>query len=117
MSAPKLALGRVSGDAVRLGPSKEEIGICEGIETGLSAVQLYGGSVWCACGSHLDKIIVPDIVKRVRIYADNGEAGERNAERAGETFYKQGLRVTIVRPIDVYGDFNDCLQAQARRAA
>ncbi len=80
-------------------------------------MQLYGGSAWCACGPHLDKIALPDIVKHVRIYADNGEAGERNAERAALTFHKHGRRVTLVRPINLHGDFNDCLQAQARRAA
>jgi len=117
VSDPKMTLGRLPGDAVRLGPAAEEIGICEGIETGLSAMQLYGGSVWCACGSHLDKIALPDTVKHVRIYADNGAAGERSAERAAQVFHRQGRRVTIVRPINLHGDFNDCLQAQVRRAA
>ena len=117
VSTPKLALGRLSGDAVRLAPATEILGIAEGIETGLSAMQLYGGAVWCACGSHIDKIVLPDQVKHVRIYADNGEAGERNAERAAQTFHRQGRRVTIVRPADIHGDFNDCLQDQAERAA
>lgn len=116
VSDPKLALGRLPGDAVRLGPAAEEIGICEGIETGLSAMQIYGGSVWCACGSVLDKIALPADVERVRIYADNGEPGQEAAAKAVDVYRHQGRDVTIISPPPEYGDFNDVLTT-AREAA
>ena len=117
VSSPKMALGRLAGNAVRLAAATETLGIAEGIETGLSAMQLYDDPVWCACGSNLAGVIVPDTVKRVVIYADNGEAGQLAADKAAAKFYQQGRRVTIVRPIDGFGDFNDYLQAQAKSEA
>lgn len=116
VSSPKMALGRISGAAVRLATATEMIGLAEGIETALSAMQLYGDPVWAACGSNMAGVIIPATVKRVVIYADNGEAGERAADKAAAEFYGQGRKVTIARPIEGYGDFNDYLQAQRRVA-
>ncbi len=117
VSNQKLSLGRLPGDAVRLGPAAEEIGIAEGIETGLSALQLYDGSVWCACGSPLDKIALPDIVKNVHIYADNGEEGAKIAAKACGAYRAQGRAVTVINPPSEYGDFNDILTRAMEAAA
>lgn len=117
ISKPKLALGRLSGDAVRLAPATEILGIAEGIETGLSAMQLYGGAVWCACGSHIDKIALSDVVKRVRIYADSGDPGQSNAAKAADTYRRQGRDITIISPPPEYGDFNDILTTAMEVAA
>lgn len=113
VSCPKMALGPISGAAVRLAAATDTLGIAEGIETALSAMQLYGDPVWAACGSNLAGVVIPDSVKRVVIYADNGEAGERAADKAAAVFHGQGRKVTISRPIDGYGDFNDYLRVQA----
>jgi hypothetical protein len=48
---PKLALGKVQGGAVRLGPVAEKIYLAEGIETALSVMQVMGGSVWATIGT------------------------------------------------------------------
>jgi len=117
VSSPKKALGPISGAAVRLAAATDTLGIAEGIETALSAMQLYDDPVWAACGSNLAGVVVPDTVKRVVIYGDNGEAGERAADKAAATFYGQGHKVTIVFPAGNHGDFNDLLQAQQRAAA
>ncbi|MFT6583101.1 MAG: DNA primase [Alphaproteobacteria bacterium] len=117
VSDPKLALGSCPGKAVRLAAATDTLGIAEGIETALSAMQMYGDPVWCACGSNLAGVIIPDTVTRVVIYVDNGVAGEQAAEKAAAAFHVQGRRVTKVRPIDGYGDFNDYLQAQAESEA
>ena len=109
----KLALGPMAGAAVMLAKATETLGLAEGIETALSAMQMYGDPVWAACGSNLAGVIIPDTVKRVIIYADNGEPGERAAEKAAELFHAQGRSVTLSHPVDGYGDFNDFLQAQA----
>jgi DNA primase len=117
VSDPKLALGSCPGKSVRLAAAGEALGIAEGIETGLSAMQMYGDPVWCACGSNLAGVVIPDTVKHVIIYADNGDAGSAAAEKAADTFYSQGRKVTKVRPVDGYDDFNDYLQAQAKGRA
>jgi DNA primase len=117
VSDPKLGLGPFTGNAVRLAPATEILGICEGIETGLSAMQMYGDPVWAACGSNMAGVVIPDSVKHLVVYADNGSAGEAAAEKAAETFHRQGRRVTISQPIDRFGDFNDVLQEMAGGSA
>ncbi len=117
VSNPKLGLGPFTGNAVRLAPATEILGLAEGIETGLSCQQMYGDPIWCACGSNMAGIGIPDRVKRVIIYADNGSAGERAAEKAAAEFHRQGRKVTISQPVDRFGDFNDVLKDQAGSAA
>lgn len=114
----KMALGPKRGGSVRLGPAGAELGICEGVETGLSAMQLYGGSVWAALGNtNMPNLIPPDVVERVVIYGDNGDAGHRLAEKAASVFHHQGRKVTLVFPTGEYGDFNDVLRAQQKELA
>ena len=110
---PKMALGPISGGAVRLGPAGEELGLAEGVETALSAMQLYGGVIWAALGgANLKNVILPESIKRVSIYADNGDKGHRFAEQAAQAFHRQGRKVTLVFPAEPFGDFNDVLRAQ-----
>ena len=117
ITAPKMALGTLSSGAVRLARATDVLGLAEGIETGLSAMQLFGDPVWSACGSNIASVIIPDTVNQVIIYADNGEAGERIADKAAKMHYRKRRKLTIVRPIDGFGDFNNYLVAQAQGMA
>ena len=111
IDSPKMSLGPVGGSAVRLGPIGEELGIAEGVETALSAMQLYGGSAWACLGSsNLSNVHIPPEVRRLLIYGDNGEAGERMAISAAEIHSNSGLEVRLLFPEPRYGDFNDLLQ-------
>ncbi len=107
VSTPKMALGPIAHGAVRLGPAGPVLGIAEGIETGLSVMQLFGVPVWCALGSRLDRVALPKEVQRVIIFADSGEAGMDAANRALDAFNEQGRQTEICVP-DL-GDFNDVL--------
>ena len=51
------------------------LGLSEGIETALSAQQLFGLPCWAALGSRFVRVALPDIVAHVVLYADNGSAG------------------------------------------
>jgi len=76
--APKKLLSSgISGAAVRLQEATGELSITEGIETGLSVLIGTAAPVWSAlsCGN-LERMWVPDTVKRVRIYADNDADSE-----------------------------------------
>ncbi len=79
---PKRALGPVGQGAVCLAPAGPIVGLAEGIETGLSALELFRVPVWCALGSNLARIVLPERVRNVAIFADRGEAGERAAQIA-----------------------------------
>ena len=65
------------------------------------------------CGSPLDKIALPNIVKHVCIYADNGEKGEEIAAKAWAAYQAQGRAVTVISPPPQCGDFNDILTMKA----
>jgi DNA primase len=108
---PKRALGPVTQGAVRLGPAGPLVGLAEGIETGLSAMQLFAVPVWCALGSNLARITLPAGTGKVAIFADRGEAGERAADAACAAFRSQRRKVTVRYPSQGK-DFNDELRAR-----
>jgi hypothetical protein len=104
---PKKTLGCLRNGACRLGPAGRELGLSEGIETGLSAMELHRVPVWAACGSRMDAIAIPDEVERLIIFADNGEPGVRAAERAAARHARPGRSVEIKSPPAPFKDWND----------
>jgi hypothetical protein len=82
------------------------VGLAEGIETGLSGMQLFAVPVWCALGSNPPRIALPAGATKVAIFADGGPAGERAAEAACAAFRSRRRRVTV-RYSSVGEDFND----------
>jgi DNA primase len=107
----KRALGARGNGAVRLAPSAKAMGIAEGVETGLSAIELYSLPVWCALGSSLSKVWLPSVAKQIIIFADRGVAGVKAAEEAVREFHAQG-RKAVVRFPEIGDDFNDELKAR-----
>ncbi len=117
LNSPKMALGPLGSGAVRLAKAEKELGLAEGIETALSAMQLFDVPCWAALGSRLDRVSLPDDVQHVVLYADNGEPGQQAAGKAVEAFTSQGRKVTLRLPPDGFGDWNDALQALEREQA
>lgn len=73
VSQPKMTLGTMRDGAVHLGPAGPVLGIAEGIETGLSSMQIFGVPVWCALSaSRLDRLWLPPEAHEVHVFADNG---------------------------------------------
>jgi putative DNA primase/helicase len=118
LKVPKKTLGPMGDGAVRLGRPGRTIGIAEGIETGLSAQQIYRLPVWVSCGAwRMSSIKLPEIVERVVLFGDHGESGEEAAAKAYEAFEAQGYTVDVEFPPAGYGDFNDLIVARPGRAA
>lgn len=68
----KLLCAGIGGAAIRLAPSTEELAVCEGIETALAVMKRSHQPVWAGISAgNLEKLWIPDTVKRLRIYADN----------------------------------------------
>lgn len=111
---PKLALGSFGDGAVRLAPVGPTLGLAEGIETGLSAMDMFDVPVWVACGSRLDRINLPSHAHHVILFGDNGTAGHIAAEKAARKFEKEGRAVVFQYPSEEFGDWND---VKARRSA
>jgi len=116
VSSPKMALGSMGNGAIRLGRADTVLGLAEGVETALSAMQLFEIPVWAALGSRLDRIDVPDNVIEVQIFGDSGKPGREAAEKAAERFTSQGRRVMLRFPPEPFGDWNDALQALCKES-
>jgi putative DNA primase/helicase len=114
-SMPRISTGSMYAGSVRLAAAAEAMGIAEGIETALSAQQLFEAPVWATLGSErLSKVWLPPIVTDLTIFADADEAGQKAAAKAGRAFSDRGLTVRIRTPLND-DDWNDCLAAKARK--
>jgi phage/plasmid primase-like uncharacterized protein len=106
--------GPMKGAAVRLAqPRDGEILIGEGIESTLSAMQLFCLPGWAAlCANGIEALELPSDVRKIIIAADNDEsgAGQRATLRAHDRWVAEGRSVRILLPPNV-GDFNDVLLA------
>lgn len=112
----KKMFGPIKGGAVHLAPMTEEgvLGIGEGIETSLSAMQIYGVPCW-ACLSdgginRFGKNGFPAGLRTLFIFADSGKAGETAAHHCADRARAHGIAVAVVLPVGG-DDFNDDLIA------
>ena len=106
---PKLSLGHVRGGAIRLAPgSFTGLMLTEGIEDGLSLMQMQGGSAWAAAGAGmLAAMRLPSMISSVVIGADADATGREAALRAAETFKADGRTARIIYPMAPAKDFNE----------
>ena len=107
---PKLSLGRIAGNAIRLGAPAREIIVTEGLEDALSVQQALGRVTWAAAGaSMLSRMVFPLAVRSVVIARDNDNAGEREAAKSAMLFAERGLTVRVMAPAAPAKDFNEAL--------
>lgn len=118
----KMTKGPMGGGAVRLRmPSGDTLGLAEGIETALSASQLYGMPVWATLSAHrLDKISIPENVRFLHLFGDPGEVGREQAFKAADHYEAQGRHVEIYFPEAHFragdkADFNDVIRGGVSR--
>lgn len=122
MPSPKKMLGRMENGAIRLAPIGEDgrLGIAEGIETALAAMQLYGLPVWAAtaapfmggrdkAGSWIGFVPPPEALE-LYIFADAGAAGLKVATALLKECLDHDFSVAIVEPAGA-DDFNADLLA------
>lgn len=115
---PKMMLGSCRGAAVWLG---RPVGICivgEGIETTLSAMQLWGlpGCAALSAGG-LERLSIKDLPLRVLIAADADKVGIGSAMALELRLRAVGKNAQVLRPEAPFNDFNDVIQARARMEA
>ena len=113
VAAPRKALGRVHGFAVRFGRPADGAALLvgEGIETVLSLVTAMpgiGAAAALSAGS-LGAFAPPPGVARLVIARDNDPEGARAAERLARRCARAGVAASILVPEG--GDFNDDLLA------
>ena len=92
------------------------MGLAEGVETALSAMQMAGMTVWASLGaSRLHSVELPPEVEEVHVFVDNDEPGRTAAKRTADTHTSLGRRVYLRSPPDQCGDWNDFLNLIADR--
>jgi hypothetical protein len=105
---------------VWFGPAnRPEIVVAEGIESTLSAMRLFGldAGVAALSESGIRHLVLPEAVRRVRIFADNDEFGQ-GLDAAGEArrrWIREGRVVAISQANLVGEDANDVLRKRVGR--
>ncbi|MCL2716403.1 MAG: toprim domain-containing protein [Alphaproteobacteria bacterium] len=108
----KAMLGPVGGGAVRLAVWKpgETLLLSEGIETGLTGLQLTGKPCWaCLSTSGLKGIILPPAIRDITILVDADEPGEQAAADCARRLLLEGRTVKLASPPAGCNDYNDAL--------
>ncbi len=73
----KILSSGINGAAVRLRDATDALAITEGIETALAVYRRTGKPVWAALSAgNMEKLWLPDSVRRICIYADNDASSE-----------------------------------------
>jgi putative DNA primase/helicase len=113
------------GGAIRLQPAAAVMGVAEGVESALSAAELFGMPVWATTSkAMLNKWRVPEIVTHLVIYADNDQhdQGIMAAESLARRVLFEAERNEIARtveikcPPNVGEDWNDVLKQDKQHA-
>jgi len=114
---PKMALGPLGAGAVRLAKAGRVLGLAEGIEDALAAMQLCELPCWAVLGgARLARVDLPGEVREVHIFADGDEAGREAATKAVRRFRREGLEARAFLPPNGAKDMNEALMAEGRAA-
>jgi putative DNA primase/helicase len=109
---PRQTVGALGWGAVRLAAAGDALGICEGTEKGLAAMQLFGVPCWSSIGAgRMHRAWIPDCVRELHIFVDNDDPGRAAAER---TAHAHRHRKVVLRfPPEQFKDWDDVTRARA----
>ena len=96
-------------------PRGGRLGLAEGIETALSAMQLFGIPCWATLGNErFGLVTIPESVRELHLFVDNDAGGLLADERAREAYAYEGRRIATRRPERTGDDWNDVLMRRVR---
>ena len=112
---PKRALGRLGTGAVRLAtPSDGRLGLAEGIESALSAQQIFGIACWATLGNErFGLVTIPDSVRELILFIDADAGGELAEQKGRAAHARKGRVILTQRPAIEGQDWNDVLAASS----
>jgi hypothetical protein len=111
----KMVLGVARRGVIRLNPASECMGIAEGVESALSAAQVFGTPVWAAMSAGgIAAFPILKGIKRLSVFADHDNAGIKAALKCGRRYEMSGITGEIHIPPVVKSDWNDWLMEQGR---
>jgi hypothetical protein len=110
---PRLTVGALGWGAIRLAAAGEILGLAEGTEKALAAMQLFNVPCWSSLGAaRMHRVWVPNAVRELHIFVDNDDPGRAAAERTA--FAHRHRRVILRFPPEEFKDWDDVTQARAR---
>jgi len=114
---PKRALGSLGCGAVRLAPpAAGRLGLAEGIESAMSAMQLFGIPCWATLGNErFGLVAIPESVRELHLFIDNDLGGELADLRARKAYLAPGRVIRSRVPASTGFDWNDELKARLAR--
>lgn len=103
---PRLSMGNMLGNGIRLGTANDVLAAGEGLETMLALRSLIPAMPMVAAtsASHLGALVLPERLKRLYIAIDNDPAGHAAAERLVFRHLDGGIDITLLEP--TYDDWN-----------
>ncbi len=103
-ATPRRTIGKMFDGAVRLAAAGEVLGLAEGIETALAAIQLTGVPCWACLGSQrMARVAIPDTVRELHLFGDNDDPGRVAVEQTTKTHAHR--RVVVRFPPDGFNDY------------
>tara|TARA_R110000787_G_scaffold79023_1_gene172629 strand:+ start:33000 stop:33908 length:909 start_codon:yes stop_codon:yes gene_type:complete len=117
LADPRMMLGRPGRGAVQLMPPASVLGLAEGIETALAAMQMHKIPVWAVLGTErAGHILLPDWLERLVLLFDRDEAGWKANKNARLAYERPGLEIISAWPPPPNNDWADVLEGQSRAA-
>jgi putative DNA primase/helicase len=111
---PKRALGSLGYGAVRLAPPVQgRLGLAEGIESALSATQLFDIPCWATLGNERFGLVsIPESVRELYLFIDNDAGGTLAEERALKAYAAPNRVIHSRAPTSPGFDWNDELKSR-----
>jgi hypothetical protein len=116
VNRPKMALGPLSGSAVRLAPTTDRVWLTEGVEDALALIQMMGEPAWATLGtSNFKSIKLPENIRQVILAPDGDEAGQGVIQEAAIDLAGLGREVRAAK-LPAGKDWCDVLDSFEERA-
>jgi hypothetical protein len=111
---PKRALGSLGCGAVRITtPVEGRLGLAEGIESALSAMQLFGIPCWATLGNERFGLVsIPERVRELYLFIDNDAGGALAEQRALKAYAAPNRVIHARAPASPGFDWNDELKSR-----
>jgi hypothetical protein len=109
---PRKTVGALGWGAVRLAAAGDVLGLAEGTEKALAAMQLFDLPCWASLGAaRMHRVCVPDSVRELHLFLDNDEAGRAAGERASHAHRHR--KVFLRFPPEQFKDWDDVTRSRA----
>ncbi len=116
LTCPRMALGALRGNAVRLAPTIDRVWLTEGVEDGLALMQMMGEPAWAVLGtSGFKTIVLPENIRQVILAPDGDDAGRAVIQEAAQRLAGQGREVRAAK-LPAGKDWCDVLDQFEERA-